>query len=110
VRRRLGSRRRGVRERCHAELASSWRRGTRRAARPLRWRSVEHGAATSIWAAVAPELAGVGGLYLDDCTVAEPWTADEVPPTGHYLPYLLDPEHAERLWKLSEQLVEGVGR
>jgi len=68
------------------------------------WKTVEQGAATTVWAATAPELAGVGGLYLDDCAVAQPWTTDEVPPTGHYLPYLLDPRRADRLWELSLQL------
>ena len=35
-----------------------------------RFKSTEQGAATSIWAAVATELEGVGGLYLEDCAVA----------------------------------------
>jgi NAD(P)-dependent dehydrogenase (short-subunit alcohol dehydrogenase family) len=68
------------------------------------WKTVEQGAATSIWAAVAAELKDVGGLYLDDCAVAKPWTRDEDPPTGTYLPYLLDARNAERLWKLSQAL------
>jgi NAD(P)-dependent dehydrogenase (short-subunit alcohol dehydrogenase family) len=64
------------------------------------WKSVEQGAATTVWAATAPELAGLGGRYLDDCAFTEPWTADEVPPSGHYLPYLLDADDAQRLWDL----------
>jgi NAD(P)-dependent dehydrogenase (short-subunit alcohol dehydrogenase family) len=68
------------------------------------WKNVPQGAATSVWAAVAPELAGRGGLYLDNCAIGQPWTADGVPPNGYYLPYLLDPERADRLWDLSEKL------
>ncbi|MFC0544847.1 SDR family NAD(P)-dependent oxidoreductase [Kutzneria chonburiensis] len=68
------------------------------------WKTPEQGAATSVWAAVAPELAGVGGKYLDNCAIAEPWTKDGDPPNGHYLPYAVDPDHAERLWVLSEKL------
>ncbi|MCX4092737.1 SDR family NAD(P)-dependent oxidoreductase [Nocardia sp. alder85J] len=68
------------------------------------WKTAAQGAATSVWAAVAPELAGRGGLYLDNCAVGQPWTADDVPPTGHYLPYLTDPGHAGQLWELSEKL------
>jgi len=68
------------------------------------WKDIPRGAATSVWAAVAPELEGRGGLYLDDCAVARPWTAGGDPPTGHYLPYLLDPGHADRLWDLSAKL------
>ena len=68
------------------------------------WKTVAQGAATTVWAAVAPELDGVGGCYLDDCAIARPWTVDEVPPTGCYLPYLLDPGRADLLWALSERL------
>lgn len=60
------------------------------------------GAATSVWAAVAKELEGVGGLYLEDCQQAEPWTAER--PYQGYMPYALDPERADRLWALSEEL------
>ncbi|WP_243773716.1 SDR family NAD(P)-dependent oxidoreductase [Actinomadura barringtoniae] len=72
---------------------------------PQGWKTVEQGAATTIWAAVAPELEGVGGHYLDDCAIATPWTADDQPPFGHYLARILDPERAERLWTLSEKLI-----
>jgi hypothetical protein len=53
----------------------------------------EGGAATSLWAATAPELADQGGIYLEDChvSVAEP--------------YATDPDAARRLWTLSETLV-----
>ena len=30
------------------------------------------GAATSVWAATAPEMAGCGGLYLEDCGIGVP--------------------------------------
>jgi NAD(P)-dependent dehydrogenase (short-subunit alcohol dehydrogenase family) len=51
------------------------------------------GAATSVWAATAPELDERGGTYLADCAVA---TA---------APYATDPDAARRLWALSEDLV-----
>jgi NAD(P)-dependent dehydrogenase (short-subunit alcohol dehydrogenase family) len=72
---------------------------------PPDWKTVAQGAATSVWAAVAPELAERGGLYLEDCAVAEPWTTDQEPPNGYYLPRILDPHRARRLWDLSEHLV-----
>ena len=68
-----------------------------------RFKNTEQGAATSIWAAVAPELEGVGGLYLEDCAVASPWAEDR--PFSGYMPYALDPDNAERLWSVSEQLI-----
>ncbi|MCO5993840.1 SDR family NAD(P)-dependent oxidoreductase [Actinoallomurus rhizosphaericola] len=78
-------------------------------ATPPGWKTPEQGAATIIWAAVAPELDGVGGRLLDDCAIAEPWTADDDPPLGTYLPYALDPVNADRLWNLSERLLTAAG-
>jgi NAD(P)-dependent dehydrogenase (short-subunit alcohol dehydrogenase family) len=66
-----------------------------------RFKSPEQGAATSVWAALAPELEGVGGLYLEDCAEASPWTAEN--PFQGVLPHALDPEAAERLWIVSEE-------
>jgi NAD(P)-dependent dehydrogenase (short-subunit alcohol dehydrogenase family) len=56
-------------------------------------KTIEAGAATSLWAATAPELADRGGLYLEDCHV------------GEALPYATDGEAAKRLWALSEEFV-----
>ena len=68
------------------------------------FKSMEAGAATSVWAAVAPELAGRGGLYLEDCHVAA--VSDDLD-NGQdgYRRYATDPAAARRLWALSEQLV-----
>ncbi|MEO7026068.1 MAG: oxidoreductase [Caulobacteraceae bacterium] len=65
-----------------------------------RFKTPEQGAATSIWAALAPELEGVGGLYLEDCAQAAPWTKES--PFSGVMPFALDPEAADRLWTLSE--------
>jgi NAD(P)-dependent dehydrogenase (short-subunit alcohol dehydrogenase family) len=70
---------------------------------PPTFKSVEAGAATSVWAASAPELEGRGGLYLEDCTIAEP--ANETNPTTGYASHAVDPAAAARLWQLSEDLV-----
>lgn len=70
------------------------------------FKTPEQGAATTVWAGVAPELEGIGGLYLEDCHQALPY--DPALSTLHgYLPYALDAEHAEQLWSIAEQLVEG---
>lgn len=61
---------------------------------------VEHGAATSVWAATAPELDGLGGLYLEDCGIAGPVAEGVV---GGYAPFAVDPEQAARLWEWSQQ-------
>jgi NAD(P)-dependent dehydrogenase (short-subunit alcohol dehydrogenase family) len=53
----------------------------------------EYGAATQVWAAVSPELADLGGLYLEDCGVSET-----------VAPYARDAGSAAELWELSEKL------
>jgi NAD(P)-dependent dehydrogenase (short-subunit alcohol dehydrogenase family) len=76
---------------------------TRADAEQFHWKTVPAGAATSVWAATAPELEDHGGAYLEDCGVAKV-SDDEVLVTG-VRPYALDPERAAALWTLSEQLV-----
>lgn len=65
------------------------------------FKTPEQGASTSVWAAVGEELEGVGGLYLEDCAEAPPWSKDN--PMKGVMPYALDPEDADRLWELSEE-------
>jgi NAD(P)-dependent dehydrogenase (short-subunit alcohol dehydrogenase family) len=69
----------------------------------IHWKSVQAGAATSIWAATAPELEGNGGQYLEDCQISVPISSGE--DEFGYATYARDPESARRLWALSEQLV-----
>ena len=66
-----------------------------------RFKTPEQGAATSVWAALAPELEGVGGLYLENSSEALPWTEEN--PFEGVMPHALDPEAAERLWAVSEE-------
>lgn len=40
------------------------------------FKTMTQGAATGLWAATSPQLSGLGGLYLEDCAVAGPATAD----------------------------------
>jgi NAD(P)-dependent dehydrogenase (short-subunit alcohol dehydrogenase family) len=75
-------------------------------AAPFTFKSVEAGAATSVWAATAPELEAHGGAYLEDCQVAEVVDGDDAA-TG-VAPWAADPVQAARLWELSEELVGGV--
>ncbi len=68
----------------------------------MAFKSVPQGAATSVWAATAPELEGQGGLYLEDCQVAEPADGKSL---GGVHPWAVDAEAAERLWQLSQEWV-----
>jgi NAD(P)-dependent dehydrogenase (short-subunit alcohol dehydrogenase family) len=70
-----------------------------------RFKTTEQGAATSTWAAVGPELEGVGGLYLEDCRQAAPFDASR--PMEGVMSHAVDPQAAERLWALSEATTAG---
>lgn len=67
------------------------------------FKTPEQGAATSVWAAVSEDLEEVGGLYLEDCAEAKPFSPDD--PTHGVMPHALDFEASERLWALSEETV-----
>jgi NAD(P)-dependent dehydrogenase (short-subunit alcohol dehydrogenase family) len=67
----------------------------------FQWKTVPAGAATTVYAATAPELEGKGGSYLEDCGIAGP-RASEAADVG-YAPWALDPAAARRLWEVSEQ-------
>jgi NAD(P)-dependent dehydrogenase (short-subunit alcohol dehydrogenase family) len=69
----------------------------------LKIKTVESGAATAVFAATAPELEGRGGLYLEDCGVAEADDAENAP--RGVRSYALDPDDAVRLWSTSEGMV-----
>jgi NAD(P)-dependent dehydrogenase (short-subunit alcohol dehydrogenase family) len=70
------------------------------------FRTPEQGAATQTWAATSPQLADRGGLYLEDCDVAE--LTAPTPDLVGVRAYAVDPESAARLWTLSAELT-GVG-
>lgn len=67
----------------------------------FQWKTIPQGAATSCWAATAEELEGKGGVYCEDCHVAE---VDDESATGGVRSYAINPSYAERLWALSEEL------
>jgi len=69
----------------------------------LQFKPVPAGAATSVYAATAPELEGRGGLYLEDCHVAAINDAEN-PPDG-VKSYAIDPGLAQQLWTVSEEMV-----
>ncbi|KJS61568.1 oxidoreductase [Streptomyces rubellomurinus] len=59
------------------------------------------GAATGLWAATSPLLAGRGGCYLEDCDIA-PLVAPGTPmDAGGVRPHAVDPAEATHLWSVS---------
>ncbi|MFE7978954.1 SDR family NAD(P)-dependent oxidoreductase [Streptomyces shenzhenensis] len=69
---------------------------------PEGFKTPEQGAATQLWAATSPRLDGMGGVYLEDCDIAEPAPADEE--RVGVKDWASDPEQAARLWTLSAEL------
>jgi NAD(P)-dependent dehydrogenase (short-subunit alcohol dehydrogenase family) len=70
------------------------------------FKSIEQGASTSVWAATAPALKGLGGMYLEDCkqgVLAEPGNR-----ISGYVAHIANAETALRLWQVSEALLAQV--
>jgi len=67
------------------------------------FKTLEQGAATSVWCATSTQLAGMGGVYCQDVDIAEILPPDSTSNVG-VRSYAIDPEAAERLWSLSERL------
>ena len=68
------------------------------------FKDVEQGASTSVYAALAPELDGQGGEYLEDCAISRVVNDVKIEYTGR-ASHATDSAAAERLWALSEQMV-----
>lgn len=56
-------------------------------------KSIPQGAATSVYAAISPDLKGIGGKYLADCAIGNPGK------------HVQDVETQKKLWELSERLI-----
>ncbi len=65
----------------------------------------EQGAATSVWCATSPALAGMGGLYCEDSDIAVIYAADADSRAG-VNPWAIDATAADRLWTHSESLLK----
>ncbi len=68
-----------------------------------RFKTPEQGAATQVWAGTSPLLDGLGGLYCDDCDVAEVVGPDSTSTSVGVRPWAVDPVEAARLWTLSAE-------
>ncbi len=71
------------------------------------FKSPEQGCSTTLWAATTELLEGLPGVYCEDCNIAAP--TDNSNPMGRYFgvdPHGCDDESAERLWEISEKLLE----
>ena len=66
------------------------------------FKSPEQGAATQTWAATSPQLDGMGGVYCEDCEIAE--VNDDPDGRTGVRTWAIDPAEASRLWALSAEL------
>jgi len=69
-----------------------------------RFKTPAGGASTAIWCATSPLLAAGGGVYCEDCNIAQAVPADD-PGFAGVRPWAIDPEAARRLWSMSEKLL-----
>ena len=73
----------------------------------------QQGAGTIVFAATSPLLAGIGGVYLKDNDIS-PLDEDPKPITfgaeqdipSDIVAHAIDPQSAQRLWELSEELIK----
>lgn len=68
-----------------------------------RFKTPSQGAATSVWCATNAQLEGKGGVYCEDCDIAEAVPANAQTWSG-VRPWAIDPVAAQKLWTLSEKL------
>jgi hypothetical protein len=55
-----------------------------------------------VWCATSPLLNNIGGVYCEDADIAE--LATDTAGSSGVQPYSIDVAHAERLWKLTEEM------
>jgi NAD(P)-dependent dehydrogenase (short-subunit alcohol dehydrogenase family) len=67
------------------------------------FKSPAQGAATTVWCTLSPQLAGIGGVYCEDCDIAQ-LVPNDSPALSGVRHWAVDPPTAKALWDLSEQL------
>jgi len=66
----------------------------------------QQGAATAVWCATSPDLAGIGGVYCEDCDIASVEADGPLGGAG-VRPFAINPDMAEALWTKSVGLTGG---
>ncbi|KAG4421928.1 hypothetical protein IFR04_004907 [Cadophora malorum] len=69
------------------------------------FKSPEQGAATTVWAATAKALEGIGGKYLEDCQIIKAWTEADGQWGPGYASWAYDSEKQKKLWAKSLEMV-----
>jgi hypothetical protein len=71
--------------------------------------NASQGAATTVWAAVARDLEGRGGRYLERCQISEPARKGHGLIEPGHAPWAYDEDAARRLWDISLRMVKSRG-
>ncbi len=87
-----------------AEMLKKRSQGDKSAGPSFDWKSVEAGAATTVWAATSAALAGKGGVYCEDCDIAQLLGEEEELGPNGVAPHACDGAAAEALWVASETM------
>ena len=72
-----------------------WKKGVKR------FKTPQQGAATTVWCAISEQLDGKGGVYCENCDIAN-LVPDDAPPGPGVRAYAIDPVQAAALWQFSE--------
>ena len=68
------------------------------------FKTPEQGGATALWCALSPQLSGMGGVYCEDCDIAQ--AADENSQRYHHArDWICDPDKADKLWDMTETMI-----
>lgn len=67
------------------------------------FKTTEQGASTTVWCATSPLLNGMGGVYCENCNIAEPWKEGNPPMVG-VRSHVRDEALADALWTKSEEM------
>jgi NAD(P)-dependent dehydrogenase (short-subunit alcohol dehydrogenase family) len=67
-------------------------------------KTVEEGAATTVWCSLSAQLDNLGGVYCADCDIS-PIVPDDSKSLTGVRQWAIDKAAAERLWELSERLL-----
>ena len=68
------------------------------------FKSTTQGCSTTLWAATSEDLNDTGGLYCEDCDVANLATEDS-PPYFDVAPWAADEDAAMKLWDITEKML-----
>src|SRR5450755_3765287 len=72
---------------------------------PPGFKTLQQGAATTVFLAASPLVSGIGGRYFEDSNEAVV-VADNNGYRSSVAPYALDQANADRLWSVSQQLLD----